>query len=62
MSSFSKIIGDIATEWKMSPDRRTYTFDVWLAGGLTREERSRGHAGGTATPSGVTPGTRVVRC
>jgi len=25
---FSKIIGDVATEWKMSPDGRSYTFKI----------------------------------
>ncbi len=25
---FSKIIGDVATEWKMAPDGRTYTFKI----------------------------------
>jgi len=26
--NFSKIIGDLATEWKISPDGRTYTFKI----------------------------------
>jgi peptide/nickel transport system substrate-binding protein len=26
--NFSKIIGDVATEWKISPDGRTYTFKI----------------------------------
>jgi peptide/nickel transport system substrate-binding protein len=26
--SFPKIIGDVATEWKVSPDGRTYTFKI----------------------------------
>ena len=26
--SFPKIIGDVATEWKVAPDGRTYTFKI----------------------------------
>jgi peptide/nickel transport system substrate-binding protein len=37
--NFSKIIGDVATEWKIAPDGRTYTFKIRPGSGSTTARR-----------------------